>query len=140
MAVRYWVLAAVTVLAANAEAFAQRGGGCGGGQTNQLRGSPGGGRSELRGNPGGQTNQLQGSPLGVSQLQTGAGVNALQAQQMLLQAQLQAMQQMQTADLLSYAANQGYAEQERAYAAYKKRQRELKTTTVADLMAEQQRR
>jgi hypothetical protein len=139
MAVRYWVLAAVAVLAANAGAFAQRGGGCGGGQTNQLRGSPGQ-TNQLRGNPGGQMNQLQGSPLGVSQMQTGTGVNALQAQQMYLQAQLQAMQQMQTAELLSYAANQGYAEQDRAYAAYKKRQRELKTTTVADLIAEQQRR
>lgn len=138
MAVRYWLLSAVAVLAANAGAFAQRGGGCGGGQTNQLRANPGQ-TNQLRGNPG-QTNQLYGSPLGVSQLQTGAGVNALQAQQMLLQAQLQAMQQMQTADLLSYAADQGYAEQARAYAAYKKRQRELRTTTVADLIAEQQRR
>jgi hypothetical protein len=76
----------------------------------------------------------------VSQLQTAGGFNQLQAQQMYLQAQLQSQQQVQTAMLLSAAANQGYAEQERAYAAYKKRQRELKTTTVADLVAEQQRR
>jgi hypothetical protein len=124
MAVRYWLVAAVAVLAANAGAFAQQHCG-GGGQTNQLRGSPGGG-----------TNQLRGSPLGVSQLQTAGGYNQLQAQQMYLQAQLQAQQQLQTAELLSYAANQGYAEQARAYAAYKKRQRELKTTTVADLIAE----
>ncbi|MEO2089005.1 MAG: hypothetical protein ABGY75_05845, partial [Gemmataceae bacterium] len=133
MAVRYWLVATVAVLAANAGAFAQQH--CGGGQTNQMKGGHCGQTNQLRGNPG-QTNQLQGSPLGVSQLQTAGGVNALQAQQMYLQAQLQAQQQMQTADLLSYAANQGYAEQARAYAAYKKRQRELKTTTVADLIAE----
>jgi hypothetical protein len=135
MAVRYWLVAAVAVLAANADAFAQKQCG-GGGQTNQLRGSPGGGTSQLRGNPGGQSSQLRGSPLGVSQLQTGGGFSQLQAQQMYLQAQLQAQQQMQTALLLSSAANRGYAEQERAYAAYKKRQRELRTTTVADLVAE----
>lgn len=134
MSIRYWLVAAVAVLAANAEVFAQQH--CGGGQTNQLRGSPGGGTSQLRGNPGGQTSQLRGSPLGVSQLQTAGGFNQLQAQQMFLQAQLQRQQQAQTALLLSAAANQGYAEQARAYAAYKKRQRELKTTTVADLVAE----
>lgn len=134
MAVRYWLVAAVAVLAANAGAFAQQHCG-GGGQTSQLKGSPGGGTNQLRGNPG-QTNQLRGSPLGVSQLQAAGGYNQLQAQQMYLQAQLQAQQQVQTALLLSAAADQGYAEQARAYAAYKKRQRELKTTTVADLIAE----
>lgn len=138
MAVRYWLVAAVAVLAANAEALAQQH--CGGGQTNQMKGSHCGQTNQLRGSPGGQTNQLRGSPLGVSQLQAGGGFNQLQAQQMYLQAQLQAQQQGQTALLLSAAANQGYEEQARAYAAYKKRQRELRTTTVADLIAEQQRR